>query len=371
MGCRVMTFIHHVSDIEPQQHRRFVAERLLALKNRLRQEIHGVSDEHALRLATWNVMHFGDGGAYARTRESMLYIAEIIDHFDLVAIQEVNEDIRALDELFRFHLGNDWDYIVTDTTGGSRGNSERLAFAYRRSKVRFRKEAGEIVLPSGQEIADPSTRDAGRSVQFARTPFSVAFQSGWFKFKLCTVHIFYGKATETSPQMEHRRREIQKIAQYLAQRQKEQARTLGDEANFILLGDFNIVSPEHHTMQALEDAGFNVPQAIKDAPSSLSGRHHYDQIAFLLADNRFEFRASGVFDMFDVVYRDGDADHYIDVVKLEAFNFDSDGEPRNRKQKSRYFRTYYRKHQLSDHKLLWCEIKTDFSDDYLDKVRTA
>jgi len=366
-----MTFIHLIKDVEPEAHRRFVAERLLALKERLRHEIHGVSDEHSLRLATWNIMHFGDGGAYTRTDESMLYIAEIIDHFDLVAIQEVNHDMKALGTLLRYHLGNDWDYIVTDTTGGDKGNSGRLAFAYRRSKVWFRKEAGEIVLPTGQEIADPGTDEAGRKVQFARTPFSVAFQSGWFKFKLCTVHIFYGKKDEASPQMEHRRREIEKIAQYLAERQKDQERTLGDEANFILLGDFNIVSPEHHTMQALEKAGFTIPQAIKDAPSSLTGKHHYDQIAFRLADERFEFRASGVFDMFDVVYRDDDADHYIDVVKPSVFETDSDGEARDRERKAKYFRAYYRKHQMSDHKLLWCEIKTDFSDDYLEEIRRA
>ncbi len=171
--------------------------------------------------------------------------------------------------------------------------------------------------------------------------------------------------------MEHRRREIEKIARYLAERQKEQEKTLGEKANVILLGDFNIVSPEHHTMQALEKAGFTIPEDIKNAPSSLSGKHHYDQIAFLLADNRFEFRASGVFDMFDVVYRNSDSDHYIDVVKPTVFELNSHGKRRNRDQKARYFRSYYRKHQMSDHKLLWCEIKTDFSDDYLEEVRDA
>lgn len=363
-----MTYINGVRHLRPEAHRPFVAERLLALKQRLRHEIHDVSDEHSLRLATWNLMHFGDGGAYRRTTESMLYIAEIIDHFDLVAIQEVNQNLTSLEYLFGRHLRGDWDYIVTDTTGGSMGNKERLAFAYRRSKVWFRKEAGEIVLPSGQEIADPGAEQVGRKVQFARTPFSVAFQSGWFKFKLCTVHIFYGKNVEDSPELEQRRREIARIAEFLAARQEDQEKTLGDEANFILLGDFNIISPEHRTMQALEDAGFTIPQAIKDAPSSLSGKHHYDQIAFRLADRRFEFRQAGVFDMFDAVYRDEDADQYIDVVKPPSFEEGSDGQPRSREQKARYYRTYYRKHQMSDHKLLWCEIKTDFSEDYLRQV---
>lgn len=371
-----MTFITGVKYLAPEAHQAFVADRLLGLKEKLRAEIHGVSDERSLRLATWNLMHFGDGGAYQRTAESLLYIAEIIDHFDLVAIQEVNHDLKQFEYLMDAHLGQAWDYIVTDTTAGAKGNSERLAFAYRKSKVRFRKEAGEIVLPTGQEIADPGTDEAGRNVQFARTPFSVAFQAGWFKFKLCTVHIFYGKSSDSSPHMERRRREIEKIAQFLAQRQQDEEKMLGErseqdrqEANYILLGDFNIVSPEHQTMQALERAGFVIPQAIKDAPSSLSGTHHYDQIAFKLADSRFELGASGIFDMFGAVYREGDAGHYVDVVKPEEFDEDSDGDPRDRAQKERYYKTYYRKHQMSDHKLLWCEIKTDYSDDYLQQIR--
>ena len=68
---------------EDPVHRKFVAERLAALKAALHEQIHDGTDERSLRLATWNIMHFGDGGGYDRTPESMLYIAEIIDHFDL------------------------------------------------------------------------------------------------------------------------------------------------------------------------------------------------------------------------------------------------------------------------------------------------
>jgi endonuclease/exonuclease/phosphatase family metal-dependent hydrolase len=359
-----MTDLTDLHRIRPDAHRRFVADRLLALKSRLRSQVHSASDERSLRLATWNLMHFGNSGAYTRTTESMMYIAEIIDHFDLVAIQEVNENMDALRRLMHGHLGDAWDWIVTDTTEGSRGNRERLAFVYRRSKVRFRKEAGETVLPEGQKIVGPAgSRSAGREVQFARTPFSVAFQAGWFKFKICTVHIYYGKAS--GAELTHRKREIERIAGFLARRQERERETLGDEANYVLLGDFNIVSPEHETMQALEGAGFEVPAGIRNAASSLSGNHHYDQIAFKLADRRFRALGGGVFDMFAAVYRDADADHYIDVVQPEAFDRDSDGDPRNREQKARYFKRYYRRHQMSDHKLLWVEARIDFSDDYL------
>ncbi|OWV34700.1 hypothetical protein B5C34_08435 [Pacificimonas flava] len=357
------------------------------MKAKLRAEVHGSSDERSLRLATWNLMHFGNGGAYRRTPESMLYIGEIIDHFDLVAVQEVNRDLGALERLVERHLGPAWDYIVTDTSGankgGDAGNDERLAFLYRKAKVTFRKEAGEVVLPEGQEIAAPGsdTGNGEREVQFARTPFSVAFQSGWFKFKLVTVHIFYGDKSESSPEMEQRRREIHKIAGFLAERQEleqtalinraredgwDEPQDAGRAANYLLLGDFNIVSPEHHTMQALKDAGFEVPTEL-DA-TNLSGTHHYDQIALKAADPRFEFIRSGVFDMFDAVYRGEDAAHYVDIVKPDVFEKNSRKQQRSRAQKERYYKTYYRRHQMSDHKLLWCALKVDYSDDYLNRI---
>ncbi len=367
------------------QIRKFVAERLTALKSALRADIHGTTSEHSLRLATWNIMHFGDGGGYDRTPESMLYIAEILDAFDLVAVQEVNRDLTKFQELVEHHLGSEWDYLVTDTTGGrpdepGPGNNERLAFLYRKSKVQFLKETGEIVLPDGQQIAAPDATDPTHEVQFARTPFSVAFRAGWLKFKLCTVHIFYGKGAAG---LKQRRDEIAKIARFLADRQEDEAKALvraakgwvrpaeaGWDANYILLGDFNIISPEHETMKALERAGFTV--ATKENPSNLDGKQHYDQVAAKAAHPGFKILRSGVFDMLDHVYRDEDAAFYADVVKPPKMIADSKGEPRSRDEQIAYFKTTYRKNQLSDHKLLWCELCIDFAQAYLaDIVRHA
>ena len=118
-----MSFISSIRYIKPDDHRAFVAERLKALKTQLDEDIQSRVGEGSLRLATWNIMHFSDGGAYDRTTESLLYIAEIIDHFDLVAIQEVNHDLKKFELLMQRYLGGDWDYILTDASG----NRERLA----------------------------------------------------------------------------------------------------------------------------------------------------------------------------------------------------------------------------------------------------
>ncbi|MET3711386.1 hypothetical protein ABIC65_002088 [Sphingomonas trueperi] len=367
-------------------HRKFVAERLIALKTALDAQIRRGTSESSLRLATWNLMHFGDGGGYDRTLESMLYIAEIIDHFDLVAVQEVNRDLTKLEALIDDHLGPEWDYLVTDTTGGrpseaGPGNNERLAFLYRKAKVQFCKEAGEIVLPGGQQIAAPGEAGTTEKVQFARTPFAVAFRAGWLKFKLCTVHIFYGNGEEG---MTQRRAEIERIAQFLADRQADEAEAMvkratqrgwndaseaGWDSNFILLGDFNIISPEHETMQALLKAGFHVPTQLEK--TNLGSTHHYDQIAIKAGHPHLKVLSSGVFDMLTHVYRDEDADQYVDVAKPPILAKDSKGNPRPRGKQVEYFRQYYRKHQMSDHKLLWCELCVDYAEPYLKSIAEA
>lgn len=369
----------------PVEHQKFVAGRIKALKEALRTEIHGTTSDRSLRLATWNLMHFGNSGGYQRTAESMLYIAEIIDHFDLVAVQEVNRNLTALENLLENHLGNGWDYLVTDTTGAHEGNdagnSERLAFLYRKSKVQFLKETGEIVLPEGQEIAAPDATGATRKLQFARTPFSVAFRAGWLKFKLCTVHIFYGEES-VAADMAQRRDEIAKIAKWLADRQDGEAKAMVDnartqgwnrpqdaawDANYILLGDFNIVSPQHETMQALDAAGFETPTRLQSTNLGVEKRH-YDQIATRAKHPGFKVVKSGVFKMLDHVYRDVDAAHYIDVVKPEKVMKTDKGVERDRDAKIKYFKQYFRKHQMSDHQLLWCEVNIDYSDGYLDEI---
>jgi hypothetical protein len=183
----------------------------------------------------------------------------------------------------RIH-GRECDFIATDITEGRGGNDESMAFVYNTEKVWFRKVAGEIVLPKGQTIvgsraanktalktadatkkaAKPKSK-ANEGLQFARTPFLVAFQSGWFRFSLCTVHIYYG--AESGPGLQRRIEEIRALAKFFADRQDKESRratdAVGIPENYILLGDFNVVSPDHKTLAALKDQGFVIPEAIE------------------------------------------------------------------------------------------------------------
>ncbi|MEJ2164144.1 MAG: endonuclease/exonuclease/phosphatase family protein [Desulfobacterales bacterium] len=106
-----------------------------------------------VRIATWNLREFDSPSYGHRSLESIAYIAEIISYFDLIALQEIRHDLHALGDLKNL-LGPNWDYIATDVTESSSGNTERMAFLFNREKVWFRNVAGELALPMGQKVTD-------------------------------------------------------------------------------------------------------------------------------------------------------------------------------------------------------------------------
>ena len=180
-----MAFYWRLRRLKPA-HRKHIANRLLELREILKKEVTNKKNVGELKIASWNLMHFGGSGGYKRSTESLQYIAEIIDHFDLVSVQEVKRDLTQLKTLLKDFLGDDWDYIVSDTTEGDAGNDERMAVLYRKDRVKFSRVAGEIVLPPDAKVSEGDHR------QLARSPFYLGFQAGWFKFKVCSVHIHYG-----------------------------------------------------------------------------------------------------------------------------------------------------------------------------------
>ena len=352
------------------------AERLLAIRRSL-QPLRDRKRDSNLLLATWNIRDFDSNkfGWGHRLPETYYYLAEILSCFDLVAVQEVNRDLSGLERVMQI-LGREWDFIATDTTVGTGGNHERMAFVFNKEKVWFRKIAGEVVLPDGQLIVsqkkikkkknqpdlDPTTIEMKQ--QFARSPFLVAFQSGWFRFSLCTVHIYYGK--DSGPELDRRIEEIRKLMKFFGDRQDSDTAAERDRSgaveNYILLGDFNVVSPEHETMQALKSEGFKVPDAIDGDAVRKQGMHYYDQIAVRVKDKRFKVVSGGIVDMYADVFRDDAADLALYGPFMPAE--DPEGKVSTPEQRYKKWRTW----QMSDHAPLWVEIETDFSDDYLQRI---
>ncbi|MGE0036676.1 MAG: endonuclease/exonuclease/phosphatase family protein [Xanthobacteraceae bacterium] len=354
------------------------AERLLQMRKTL-APIRTRKSDSSLLLATWNIRDFDSNkfGFGPRLPETFFYIAEIMSCFDLIAVQEVSRDLSALERVMRI-LGREWDYIATDTTEGVSGGGERMAFVYNTEKVWFRKVAGEVVLPDGQLIVSrkkvkapkdqaadeqPEVTTEETKQQFARTPFLVAFQSGWFRFSLCTVHIYYGR--DSGEQLKRRIAEIKRLVKFFADRQdtetKQEKDRFGDVENYILLGDFNVISPEHKTMKALKSEGFTVPEAIDGDKVRKEGNHFYDQIAVRVKDKHFKVVGGGLVDIYADVFREEDREIYAASVPQKDDEKNEEFRATTTEALYRKWRTW----QMSDHSPLWIEIATDFADHYI------
>ena len=356
-------------------------DRLLALRGALHREIKAKRGEGSILLATWNLRDFDDNkfGHGPRLDESFLYLAEIISAFDIVALQEVNRGLGALKTLINRLGKRDWDYIVTDITEGSSGNQERMAFVFNKHRVSFGNMAGEIVLPGQKDR------------QFARTPFVAAFQAGWYKFNLCTVHMFFGSGKEGK---QRRVKEIDDLAKFVIKRQKKET---GD---YILLGDFNIESADDATMKALTDNGFTMKKELMEVGTTLKGANPYDQIALKTKNKMLELGDAGIFDFEKFVFREEDHqqyrssdpknvhhDRYITPEKEQKFVDQAKKRKRKKAEKNgvpftwseeetaaeqkKYYLSVWRSFQLSDHKPIWIEMKVDFTADYLKSLKPA
>ncbi len=337
-----------IKRVRNKEERKRIIERLLVLRKQLDEEIPEKTAASSLILATWNIREFG---SKMRTLEDYFYIAEIISRFDLIAIQEVLGNKKALEKLMPI-LGRNWSYIATDATEGTAGGSECMAFLYDTNKVTFKNVAGEIVLPKNKLL---------NGLQFARTPFSVMFQVGWFKFYLTTVHIIFGKSTKVNPQ---RLAEIKCIAKFLTERQKK------EKTNYVLLGDFNVPKVDDDYMKALENGGFYIPNAIKKHPTDLGGTKHYDQIAFNLKLTKTmtlfkeKIQKAGAFDFTKSV-------HTKDDWEIYKPDFEEKCEDKSEKGIRDHYIRYHRTYRMSDHLPLWVELNVDFSEQYLEGLKES
>jgi len=320
---------------------------LKALRPALTAQIPAKSTTDTLLLATWNIRELDAGRYGPRSDESYFYLAEILSRFDLVAVQELRQSLYPLQRLQRI-LGSWWDFIVTDVTLGTSGNSERMAYLYDRRKVSFTGLAAELVLPKKPGATT-------EPLQFARSPYVAGFRAGWAYLTLLTAHIYYGKSVAVDPR---RLQEITDFAQTVAKNAEKYSTApqyepgkVSDAGNLIMLGDFNIFNREDVTLQAITDAGFVVPPELQQLPGSNVARNkHYDQIAYFRQLSKMRTTGhAGIFDFYEHVYRD------------EA----AYAGPRNGRGSSfNEWRTY----QMSDHLPMWIEFSVDDSEAYLDSL---
>lgn len=325
-----------------------VVASLKRLRVGLKAQLPPKSSSQTLLLATWNIREFDSGKYGFRAEEPYFYIAEILSHFDMVAIQEVREGLYPLQQLQR-HLGKWWDYLVTDVTLGSSGNSERMAYLYDTRKVNATGLAAELVLPQAKGAEAPP-------LQLARSPYLAGFRAGWAYMTLATVHIYYGKSVAVDPRRLQEITDFSKtLAKYAGRLSCAPQNAPGQAPegdNLIVLGDFNIFGRDDVTLQAITEAGFRVPEALQSVPgSNVAKNKHYDQIAYFKTLKRMRPTGrAGVFDFYEHVYRLEDEAAYATERQAKPGRSFND------------WRTY----RMSDHLPMWIEFDIDDSDNYLD-----
>lgn len=338
---------------QPDAQRR-IGQNLLQLRRQLAKDLPPRNVQHSLLLATWNIREFGRNQKFgARIPESFSYIAEILSHFDLIAVQEVNRSLHDLQFVMRL-LGSWWSYMVADTTEGSSGNSERMAFIYDTRKVRFNNIVGKLVLP-------PIKGEPSR--QISRTPFLCSFKTGWRSFTLASAHMYWGTSKADDP---GRLLDIDSTARLLAKRnQDRQANPDGEPDITILLGDFNIFSTDSEAFACLTKNKFTVPEPLMNLPSNAARDRTYDQIAFHDPNRRFKKALSaGVLDFQKSLFQEEDRAGYLEALRQyvpEKFAKATD--------EAKIVKLYrqWATFQVSDHLPLWVELPIDFSDNYIAK----
>lgn len=246
-----------------------------------------------LLVATWNVANLG---VQERREKDHLLIAEIVSWFDLVAMQEVNNDLSGLLAIHQ-HLPTSYRLLFSDAAG----NEERMTFLYDSEKVVLLEEVGEVGIPPSDISLVRLPGIEQRFDGFDRNPYLAGFRSGSFTFVLVNAHLYFGKASTIS--MNRRRLEAYAIARWADLRHES---PYAYSRDIVVLGDFNLpkAQPGDPIYDALTRRGLQLPEHSTKIGSTIDTDNQYDQVAFFPGETQEEFTGnSGVFDFDSVLFR--------------------------------------------------------------------
>ena len=304
-----------------------VAQELTAL--RAHAEERGVPQRSPdrLLLATWNIANLGvqkrdDPQDYA-------LLAEIVSWFDIVAVQEVNDNLAGLRALMA-KLPDHYRTLFSEASG----NQERVAFVYDTRIVQQLEKVGRLSIPPAdlKNIKLPGSTVAFEG--FDRGPYMAAFAAGAFRFLLVSVHLYFG--SDAKEDMDRRALETIAVARWADKRRTSKNAYVSD---IIALGDFNLpkLADDDPIYKALTSRGLQLPdeearRISQIGGTSLGGLNHYDQIAIFPAATT-ELQRIDVFDFERPMFRDVFAQKTL--VQFLA----------------------YTRFHMSDHRPLWAQFK--------------
>jgi endonuclease/exonuclease/phosphatase family metal-dependent hydrolase len=113
-------------------------------------------------IATWNIANLGVQGW--RDKDYRL-ITEILNWFDLVALQEVNDNLAGV-RAVRQHLGADYRLLFSDASG----NDERMTFVDDATKLALLEQVGEVARHPATTATSRCPASSSASTALTATP---------------------------------------------------------------------------------------------------------------------------------------------------------------------------------------------------------
>ncbi|AXG71288.1 hypothetical protein KORDIASMS9_03545 [Kordia sp. SMS9] len=351
---------NHFKRLLTDEDKKRTIENLIRLKEGLVEKVPAKKVDDNLLLCSWNIKNFGE--IKNRTAESLYYIAEIINAFDIVALQEVNKDISEFKKVLKL-LGSHWKHTLSDVTEGSSGNNERFGFMYDSRRVTHSGLSGELVISPEMMNENPIIR------QLKRTPSFTGFESGWQKFSIVSLHLHPGEGGngDGPSDKEIRKEEVKLLMKIM---KKKMSKMSFEDRNMIILGDTNIYKEDEDIVELIADKGFVECGGLKGKYTNTSQSEIYDRI-FLKVQDYFKIGtdAAGnelgdVFHLFDYVYKNEPSE----IKKYHKLMLKHKGNPSTLTSDAKfktYFNRYWKRDQMSDHLPVWLEIKTNSSVNFL------
>jgi deoxyribonuclease-1-like protein len=255
----------------------FTSETGNAILGTIREILLGPEPGETIRIASWNIENFGR--AKATDGERMEIIAEVLQGYDIIAVQEIsnlreqsdpgcprNEDacpgnpscglVRDALERHLNQSGLNYTLVFSPHV-----RDERYLFIYNPERV----ELEEAVLMEDPGDSGPACLDSPETGLMVRQPFMARFRAGEFDFVLLNVH--------TSPGMNPM--ELEGLEYFCREAGEE-------EPDVIILGDLNA---DCGYLKPDDDIGLRNPEYIwpfgDDVDTTVSGTDcAYDRFIF-------------------------------------------------------------------------------------------
>lgn len=250
-----------------------------------------------LLLASWNIANLG---VHKRRPDDLKVIAEILSWFEIVAIQEIAdnlEDFRGLIEILPDHFA----WIFNDRAG----NDERSAYLYDTRRVKLSPKIGEVVIVDSDRRYVRLPGIERKFQGFNRNPYLAGFSIEDTEILLTNCHLIYGpqsSSAERKASIERRQLEAYAIARWCDLRRKDKHRWT---TNILALGDFNLprAATGDAIYAALTKRGLKLPPHTTRIPTNVSNTADYDQIA-VTPGLKSKVKKMGVFDFDRAIFPD-------------------------------------------------------------------